>query len=60
MLMSNLLKFRGLYITNKSLVTQDDLRSRFIIGKNHQQEMVFSLADKNEPWVDVCRVVYFL
>ena len=35
MLMSNLLlcKFRGLYITNQSLVTLDDLHSRFIIGK---------------------------
>jgi hypothetical protein len=34
-LMSNLLlcKFRGLYIPNQSLVTLDDLHSRFIIGK---------------------------
>jgi head-tail adaptor len=34
---------------------QDSLSER-----NHQQEMVFSLADKNEPWADVCQVAYFL
>jgi hypothetical protein len=34
---------------------QDSLSER-----NHQQEMVISLADKNEPWVDVCQVVYVL
>jgi hypothetical protein len=35
MLIGNLLlcKFRGLYITNQSLVALDDFHSRFIIGK---------------------------
>jgi hypothetical protein len=55
--MSNLLlcKFRGLYITNQSLVTLDDLHSRFIIGKElnvHPSTTTFYSTSISRPFTN--------